>query len=1077
MSSISFQTIFDTALSDYSEQVGIDLATHPLAESLRSCGSPDDVLKLLEDKAKEFKDFRDGNRKLLNCLHPVVQVVHTLSTVLGASIALVPFEPAKAIFAGVDVLVAAASGVSSSYDALVELFECLGNFLKRIRIYSDIPLTPSMAEISAKIMVELLSVLALATKQVKQGRISKWIHLFDIQRLIVCAEKFAKKLLGESEIERVLRRLDRLTQEEGRMTIAQTLEVVYGLVKNVKVVISGTQKPLASNRRSQSRSWLTPPDPSPNYNIACEIHQDGTAMWFCGGSVFTEWNANGSLLWIHGKPGAGKTILMSTIIREIDRMRKAGLALMAYFFFDFRDTQKQHRRDLLSSLLFQLSARSDTCHHIFSRFYLDHDEGAQQPSDGALSKCLTDMLSVGGQPPAYIIIDALDESPNISGMPSAREKVLQFLEDLVGSQLPNVHICVSSRTEIDIWTILEPLAQFRVSLHEESGQMADISGYIKSVVHSDRNMRRWTADNKQRVIETLSEKADGMFRWVYCLLDILRRCFPASIPSILEHLPETLDETYEHTLRRIDKVKRQFAHRLFQCLAVSARPLRVEELAEILAVRFDEGAFPQFNTGWRLGDAEEAVLSACGSLIAVVNVDGARIVQFAHFSVKEFLTSDRLSSASEDLSHYHIVPHMAHSILAQSSLSVLLQLDDRIDKDSISNFPLSDYAARYWFVHSQIENVSSTIRDATERLFDREEPHFAAWVWMASLLLRCGADVNVLVDNEGWSPLHRASYYGRIDIAQFLLEHCADVNLPGYRHFTPLALACNSDNLEISRLLVQHGADVNSRNGNYRTPLMFVKENLDIARLLIDNGADMNSANSEGQTVLHLAARLDRLHIAKLVLECGADFNICDEDGQTPLDIATEQGNHDVADILSSYMAGAISLDGAINSTPSLFTASENGQLNIVRSLLDGGSDVNATYRNRMTALHAASYKGHLEVANLLIDRGAYLDSRSRAGWTPLHYALRESHLEVTRLLLDHGANINAKTRNDGNALHVTLYLDKEFSRSEAIQLLLDRGVDVDVRNSRGRTARQLKEKPEYLIGDNCGKLSLVLCN
>ena len=191
-------------------------------------------------------------------------------------------------------------------------------------------------------------------------------------------------------------------------------------------------------------------------------------------------------------------------------MRKAGLALMAYFFFDFRDAQKQHRRDLLSSLLFQLSARSDACHRIFARFYLDHDEGAQQPSDDELSKCLTDMLKVEGQPPTYIIIDALDESPNISGMPTAREKVLQFLEVLVGSQLPNARLCVSSRTEIDIRSILEPLARFRVSLHEESGQMADISGFIKSVVHSDRNMRRWSEENKKLVIDTLSEKADGV---------------------------------------------------------------------------------------------------------------------------------------------------------------------------------------------------------------------------------------------------------------------------------------------------------------------------------------------------------------------------------------------------------------------------------------------------------------------------------------------------------------------------------------------------------------------------------------
>ncbi|KAH8981728.1 hypothetical protein EDB92DRAFT_1820136 [Lactarius akahatsu] len=176
MTSTSFQPILDAALADYTKQVGIDLVNLPPSDSLRSCGSPDDVLKLLEDKANQFKDFRDGNRKLLNWLSPVVHVVHTLSTVLGASITLVPFEPAKAVFAGVDILIAAASGVSSSYDALVELFECLANFLKRLRIYTDLPLTPSMTEISIKIMVELLSVVALATKQIKQGRLSSTLH-------------------------------------------------------------------------------------------------------------------------------------------------------------------------------------------------------------------------------------------------------------------------------------------------------------------------------------------------------------------------------------------------------------------------------------------------------------------------------------------------------------------------------------------------------------------------------------------------------------------------------------------------------------------------------------------------------------------------------------------------------------------------------------------------------------------------------------------------------------------------------------------------------------------------------------
>ena len=183
---------------------------------------------------------------------------------------------------------------------------------------------------------------------------------------------------------------------------------------------------------------------------------------------------------------------------------------MAYYYFDFRDTQKQHRRGLLSSLLFQLSTKLDACYHIFSRLYFNHDEGARQPSDDALFDCLTDMLKVQAQPAMYLIIDALDECPNFSGMPTAREKVLDFLEDLVGLRLSNVHICVSSRPEFDIRTSLEPLASFSMLLDDECGQKADISGYIKSVVHSDRRMRRWSAENKQLVIDTLSVKADGM---------------------------------------------------------------------------------------------------------------------------------------------------------------------------------------------------------------------------------------------------------------------------------------------------------------------------------------------------------------------------------------------------------------------------------------------------------------------------------------------------------------------------------------------------------------------------------------
>ena len=185
---------------------------------------------------------------------------------------------------------------------------------------------------------------------------------------------------------------------------------------------------------------------------------------------------------------------------------------MAYFYFDFRDVNKQGLRDLVLSLLTQLSAPSGPRCDILSDLYLAHDQGKKQPSDSALAECLKQMLAHSDQLPTYLIIDALDESPNTSGIPSPRERALQLLKELVDLRLPNLHICVTSRPEIDIRDVLEPLTSSRVSLHDQSGQKQDIVDYVKSVVYSNSEpiMRRWRAEDKELVIEVLSERADGM---------------------------------------------------------------------------------------------------------------------------------------------------------------------------------------------------------------------------------------------------------------------------------------------------------------------------------------------------------------------------------------------------------------------------------------------------------------------------------------------------------------------------------------------------------------------------------------
>jgi len=183
---------------------------------------------------------------------------------------------------------------------------------------------------------------------------------------------------------------------------------------------------------------------------------------------------------------------------------------MGYFYFDFRDKGKQTRADLLPSLVTQLSARSDPCCDVLSSLYLSLDNGAQKPSEAALIKCLKEMVTLPNQRPIYLIIDALDECPNTSGLPSPREQVLDLLQELVELSLPNLHICVTSRPEVDIRAALEPLTSRRVSLHEQSGQKNDIIDYVTSVVRSDARMQRWREEDKKLVIDTLSERADGM---------------------------------------------------------------------------------------------------------------------------------------------------------------------------------------------------------------------------------------------------------------------------------------------------------------------------------------------------------------------------------------------------------------------------------------------------------------------------------------------------------------------------------------------------------------------------------------
>ncbi|KAH8988181.1 hypothetical protein EDB86DRAFT_2060394 [Lactarius hatsudake] len=1049
-----FQLIFEAALKSYQKQTKKDLIAHPLASQLQSCHSTSAILAVLQGQVQEFDQAHSGDERLTKWLIPTVNVLYAFSAAVSEGVGLV-FSPAKTIFAGIGVLLLAAKDVAASKDTLAELFERIGFFFNRLESYTEVTPTAAMTNIITNIMVVVLTIFGIATKELRRGS----------------AKKFLKKLAGRTDLEDAVKKLDRLTQEEARMALAEVLKITHivrddlkvvdGKVENIdgkvegvgnkvndvgnkvddvadkvddvgdKVVDVGGKvddvgskvedigdivqsvdekiqvamddgketRLVATEAKSiiqltansvdelkwnhikqLLRTWLSPADPSTNHNIARKAQHKGTAVWFFQGSIFIEWKSTGSFLWIHGKPGSGKSVICSSVIQDVMVVCEAGSAIMAYFYFDFRDLKKQSRHDLLLSLVFQLSTRSNPCCDVLHHVYKTHEDGTRQPSDDTLKECLKQMLRLLGHGPTFIVLDALDECPDSPGIPSPRYEVLEFVKELVNLDLDGLHICATSRPEADIRAVLDPLTSRSVSLHNQTGQQTDIADYVRNVVNSSPStaMKRWRADDRNLVIETLTERADGMFRWVFCQLDTLQHCFPSNLRQFLNELPESLDETYERILRGINKAQKDNARRLLQCLAVAVRPLRVEELAELLAFDFQgssSGGIPKLKDDWRWDDQEEAVLSTCSSLIAIVPDDDSRVVQFSHFSVKEYLTSPRLARSDEDVSRFHIDLEAAHTILAQACLGTLLRLDEHANAEG---FPLVEYAARHWVDHARSEKVSSRVQVGMDDLFDSSKPHFAAWLRVHDMDERWSSFSHTERLAVG-SPLYYAAFCGFYELTKrLIMKHPEQVNASGGHVVAPLPAALRKGHFGVANLLYKHGAVVDVRGDGKKTPLYIasVDDRVDIMQWLLDHGADPNASNNIGYTPLHLAAAHLQLEAVLLLLEHNADINPRDSDGLTPL--------HDTMYNLPPLPEGKC--------------------IDVMQRLLEHGADPNACDSNHSTPLHQASSQGLLEVARVLLSHGANVVEKDGQGRTPFQVASPNGHDEMTKLLLEHGA-------------------------------------------------------------------------
>ncbi|KAJ7444224.1 ankyrin repeat domain-containing protein [Mycena latifolia] len=821
----------------------------------------------------------------------------------------------------------------------------------------------------------------------------------------------------------------------------EELERIKALI-NLWLTMDIRQKQISNQdteRQQKILDWMSPLNFLQRQADVFGALQSGTGEWLLGNAVFQEWESgSGKVLFCHGIPGAGKTVLVSLVVHHLETRARTTDIGVACIYLNHKETDSQTISNLLGALSTQLMLGKHIPPLVHS-LYEHHIARRTRPGIDEFHKVLD--LAVALYPKVYFIIDALDEYPE-----NYRHRFLKYL----GTLGPKVNIMMTSRPHINLEAQFPNMRTIEIHATEE-----DIHKYLDTQIQNSVRLSKHVQTRPELQDEIQSKilgNAKGMFLIAKLHIESLAtKNTIKAVREALQHLPKDLQHTYDEAMERINhqnEEDRQLGLLALTWVANAKRPLSAAELREALAIEPESTFLDEDNL---LG--MDIILSACAGLMTVD--DTVSVVRLIHYTTQDYL--DSIQSWHFPLAHTTIVSTCL-TYLSFPEFEVLPEDMEQQDNMLVTH-PFLKYA-EYCLIHAKGE-PELRLQDKLMAFLAGASRFTSVWDdtipwkgvynnhYFPPLCLSAASDLEVTVRQllaQGVAPeemdaaLCAASSNGHIHLVQLLIDAGAKINAQDDYYGDPLAAASENGHEPVVKLLIKKGADVNAQGGNYGNALQAASLNghESVVQLLIEKGADVNAQGGDYGNALRAASWHGHESVVQLLIEKGADVNAQGGRFGNALQAASQNAHKSVVQLLIEKGADVNAQGGFYGNA--LQAASQNGHDSVVQLLIEKGADVNAQGGYYGNALQAASQNGHESVVQLLIEKGADVNAQGGDFGNALQAASWNGLESVVQLLIEKGADVNAQGGDYGNALQAA----SENGHESVAQLLIEKGADVN---------------------------------